>query len=263
MKTDIAIKPLVISAPFGNYIQPEFATATMGTFTAARRGGILNRLWRMGLTIRYYWKPKAWVNKIGLRNPGIDWVVNRVEAGKIDVSDKIVSVHGFVEADWWKLFEKIGQIKPMAVELNISCPNVGHIAWPEDLFERAVGTGVPVILKLPPVNFRGAFDSAYAAGIRIFHCCNTLPVPCGGMSGRPLKPVAIQCINDLVGGTDGIDDITIIGGGGILNGDDVKDYKAAGADLFAVGAKLMSLKTFGGRCGLDEIAESARSNYTR
>ena len=181
----------------------------------------------------------------------------------MDVSDKIVSVHGFVEADWWKLFDKIGEIKPMAVELNISCPNVGHITWPEDLFDRAMATGVPVILKLPPVNFRGAFDAGYAAGIRIFHCCNTLPVPCGGMSGRPLKPVAIQCIGDLVGGENGKTDITIIGGGGILNAADVEDYKHAGADLFAVGTKLMSYKTFLGGFGLGEIAESAEKHCTK
>jgi len=258
MKAKIDLKPLVISAPFGNYIQPDFATATMGTFTAARRGGVFNRLWRMGLTMRYYWKPRAWVNKIGLRNPGIDWVVDRVKRGKLDVSDKIISVHGFVAEDWWKLFDRVASLKPLAMELNISCPNVGHISWPADLFSRAVDTGVTVILKLPPVNFRLAFDAGYASGIGIFHCCNTLPVPCGGMSGRPLKPIAIQCIGDLVGGAGGKKDITIIGGGGILTGDDVKDYRDAGADYFAVGAKLMSYQTLGKGKGLLDILEKSR-----
>jgi len=83
------LKPLVVSAPFGNYIQPDGCTATLGTFTAASRPG---RLWRILKTVRYYPRLRAWVNKIGLRNPGIGWVENKVAAGKLDLSDKLVSV---------------------------------------------------------------------------------------------------------------------------------------------------------------------------
>nr|MBX2851143.1 hypothetical protein [Phycisphaeraceae bacterium] len=104
-----AIRPLIISAPFGNYIQPPGTTATLGTFTAARRGGILNRVWRILLTVRYYRKAKAWVNKIGLRNPGIDWLVVKNQSpkpGRADVKDKIVSIHGFTPEDWYTLLDK-------------------------------------------------------------------------------------------------------------------------------------------------------------
>ena len=80
-----AIKPLIVGAPFGNYIQPAGCTATLGTFTAARRGGLVNRAWRIMPTVRYYRRMRAWVNKIGLRNPGIDWLAAKVEQGKIDV----------------------------------------------------------------------------------------------------------------------------------------------------------------------------------
>lgn len=231
------IKPLIISAPFGNYIQPDGATATCGTFTAAARPG---RYWRFIRTVRYYRRLRAWVNKIGLRNPGMPWFVEQCKAGKIDAADKIVSVHGFVADDWWALLDQIAEIKPLAVELNMSCPNVGEVDWPDELFDRAVATGVPVIAKLPPVNYDEMFTQAHAAQIRGFHCCNTLPVPAGGLSGAPLKPVALQCIRDLFGDMPPDDRarLLVIGGGGIRATCDIDDYLAAGVDRVAVATKV-------------------------
>ncbi len=228
--------PLVISAPFGNYIQPKGATPTLGTFTLHRRPG---RLWRILKTVRYKRRQRAWVNKIGLRNPGIDWLAGRVKRGRCDVSDKIVSIHGFDSEQWFALLEKVALIRPMAVELNMSCPNVGEIDWPAELFARAVGTGVPVIVKLPPVNYQQMVEQAVSAGVRAFHCCNTLPVPEGGMSGQPLKPKSLACIRDLRSRSWG-GELTIIGGGGIYEVSDIDDYVEAGADHVALGTKTMN-----------------------
>ena len=131
----LALRPLTISAPFGNYIQPAGCTATLGTYTTMDRPG---RPWRVMKTVRYFPRMKAWVNQIGLRNPGIGWLRRKVEAGRIDVSDKLVSVHGFDDGQWWSLLDDIAALRPMAVELNMSCPNVGEIGCPPGLFERAV-----------------------------------------------------------------------------------------------------------------------------
>ena len=73
------VKRLIISAPFGNYLQPEGTTPTLGTFTLARRPGRIQRIIR---TVRWYPRIGAWVNRIGLRNPGIDWLAARAEAGE-------------------------------------------------------------------------------------------------------------------------------------------------------------------------------------
>lgn len=252
------IKPLIISAPFGNYIQPAGTTPTLGTFTAARRGGILNRVWRILLTVRYYRKAKAWVNKIGLRNPGIDWLVAECAAGKVDVSDKLVSIHGFTPEDWAVLLEKLAPLKPLAIEMNMSCPNVGHIAWPEDLFERAAATGVPIIVKIPPVNYDTMVEQAVAAGLRMLHCCNTLPNPGGGMSGKPLMAVALQCIQDLKR-KPYFDELTIIGGGGIYEADDVDAYADLGVKYAAIGTKVMNPKYLISDSGIAGIKERAES----
>ena len=65
---------------------------------------------------------------------------------------------------------------------------------------------------------------ATAAGVRTFHCCNTLPVPAGGLSGAPLKPVSLQCIarvQELAGAAAA--ELRIVGGGGIREVQDVDD----------------------------------------
>lgn len=230
---------LIISAPFGNYVQPVGATATLGTFTLHPRPG---RFWQMLKTVRYYPRLQAWVNQIGLRNPGVEWLLERVKNNVVNVQDKIISLHGFEADEWYQLLDKMQQLGPLAVELNMSCPNVGEINWPTDLFTRAMGTGLRVIVKLPPVNYQGLAEAALSAGVRTLHGTNTLPIPAGGLSGKPLKPVALQCIRDLrtrlAAKLDSA--LTIIGGGGITSTQDIDDFRAAGADHFAVGTFVMN-----------------------
>ena len=253
-----ALRPLIVSAPFGNYIQPKDATPTLGTFTAARRSG---RLWRIIKTVRYAPRMGAWVNKIGLRNPGMPWLVERVRSRRVDVADKLVSIHGFTDDDWAALLSQIAEIRPLGVELNMSCPNVGHVNWPEWLFRRALETGAAVIVKVPPVNEADLVRQAMAAGVRAFHCCNTIPVPAGGISGKPLKPVALQVILRLRAEAEraGITGLTVIGGGGITTPADIDDYAAVGATHVAVGTKCFNPGVLLGDGPLRPLIAHARS----
>ena len=234
-----SLRPLIVSAPFGNYVRPAGATATLGTFTLHDRPG---RPWRIVKTVRYYPRLKAWVNRIGLRNPGIDSVVRKAEAGKLDVSDKLISIHGFDEQQWLALLARTAGLRPLGIELNLSCPNVGELSWPRGLFAAAVEAAGPaetrVVAKLPPVNYVAMADAAWAAGVRAFHACNTLPVPAGGMSGKPLMPLSLRCVawlRERFG-----PEATIIGGGGVTRPDDVDAYADAGADRVAIGTKAMN-----------------------
>ena len=229
----------MVSAPFGNYVQPGAATATLGTFTAADRPG---RVWRIVKTVRYYRRLGAWVNKIGLRNPGVDWLVARCRAGRIDASDKLVSIHGFTPEDWRALLEKVAPLGPLGIELNMSCPNVGEVVWPETLFADAVAAaaahGTAVVCKLPPVRYREMAQAAWDGGVRGFHACNTLPVPAGGMSGKPLMPLSLRCVAELRDRYG--EEAVIVGGGGVTGPEDVDAYADAGADRVAIGTKAMN-----------------------
>lgn len=229
------LEPLVVSAPFGNYVRCAGATSTLGTFTLERRRG---RVWRVLKTVRYSVTTRAWVNRIGLRNPGIAWLERKV-AGGMPVDRSIVSIHGFDADQWHALVDRLAALRPMAMELNLSCPNVGGVSWPEGLFERAVATGVPVIAKVPPIRFAGMVEAAVAGGVRVLHCCNTLPVPQGGLSGKPLMPVSLECVRWVRSWSAeaGIPPLLVIGGGGITSAADVDAYADAGADAFAVGTK--------------------------
>ena len=252
------LRPVVISAPFGNYVQPAGTTPTLGTFTAEARSG---RAWRILKTVRYYRRLGAWVNKIGLRNPGIDWLAAKVDRGKIDVADKLISIHGFTPDDWHTLLEKVAALRPLGVELNMSCPNVGEIDWPPDLFADALSAanaaGSLLIVKIPPVNWRLMVEAAAGAGVTHFHACNTLPVPAGGMSGLPLKPLALRVVGDLR--TQHGDALALIGGGGITTPADVEAYRQAGADHVALGTKLMHPKYLWTHRDVQPLIERAES----
>lgn len=262
MANDPHIKPLVISAPFGNYIRFDGATSTFGTFTAQRRRG---RAWRVLKTVRYSRRLGAWVNRIGLRNPGIAWLEQRVRARRTDVSASIVSVHGFTDEQWWTLLTRADALGAVAIELNMSCPNVGEVNWPEKLFERAAVLNTPVVVKIPPVRFERLTREALGAGLRTLHCCNTLPVPGGGMSGKPLTPIALRCIEDVHAiardlGAD--DDLTIIGGGGITTPEDVDAFADAGSNRFAIGSVLMHPRYLRGPGPMSAVVRRAGERAT-
>ena len=234
----VRMHPIVISAPFGNYLNVEGVTSTVGTYTVRNRAGFLRwRLfWRMLYTLRPMFRVKGWVNRLGLPNPGLEFLRSK---GPAFLEGKLLSVHGFDEAEWDTLLEfvRTGCPPTMAgVELNVSCPNVGHLSVPATLFDKAMATGARVVVKLPPVNWWPTFQAAYAAGVRTFHCCNTLPSPAGGISGKPLKPVALDVIQRIR--DSGLAGIVIIGGGGITTEADIADYRRAGADHFGVGTVL-------------------------
>lgn len=236
------MKPVIISAPFGNYRWFNFdgTTPTLGTFTLNPRG-VWTSPWggawfRVLWTVRYSLALRGWKNRIGLKNPGIKDLVERVKNGYY-IDDKIVSIHGFTTWEWKQLFAEVSKIKPLAVELNVSCPNVGEISVEKEVFQRTQEHELDWIVKIPPVNYEPIVEMAYSCGIRKFHACNTMPIPTGGMSGKPLKPVSLCVVKWL---RTNFEDVTIIGGGGITCVDDVNEYMSAGANHAALATMLFN-----------------------
>ena len=61
---------IFISPPFGNYIHLPNTMSIKGSYTLNHRPGLISQIFK---TLRYtdFNGKKMWINKIGLRNPGI------------------------------------------------------------------------------------------------------------------------------------------------------------------------------------------------
>jgi orotate phosphoribosyltransferase len=150
---------------------------------------------------------------------------------------------------------------PVGLEINISCPNIGHNS--SELEAEAVGyliiasaLDIPLVLKLNVLVsdeiVKNIVDSGLCDAIDI---SNTIPwgqlperidwkklfgsdvsplahLGGGGLSGKPLLPIVCDKIKSLR--RAGIK-LPIIGGGGILHRNDVDLMKAAGADAVSIG----------------------------
>lgn len=211
-------KRFIISPPFGNYISKPWATSVLGSFTLHRRSGLIRQAFK---TIRPI--PDGWVNRMGLRNPGLENIWSWDET-------KIYSVAAAGNQEQWPmLLEAIP--KGMMVELNLSCPNLDY---KEVMYDFSPYTEkFLLIAKLPPNGTTmDMLHRCYSMGIRFFHLCNTLPTDRGGESGKRLREYSIEAIKkarDAYG-----NDINIIGGGGIYTPDDLQRYKEAGATYFSL-----------------------------
>ena len=210
---------LFISPPFGNYIHFHKNTPIRGSFTLKERPGKWGQILK---TLRYI-PGMGWVNRIGLRNPGIDYAIKTYKKGEI------ISIAIMDQKEIKPIVDKIPD--NMDIELNVSCPNTD---------KHMINTGLKVflnknrnwcIIKLPPIDFNDDFDRYYKEGFRQFHLSNTLPTKYGGLSGPMLKPYTtknIQYIRKYYPGC------IIIAGGGIRSMKDVEEYREVGADHFSV-----------------------------
>jgi dihydroorotate dehydrogenase len=183
----------------------------------------------------------GYLNRIGVRNPGI----GRVLADLPDVpGERVVSVLGFSATEWGLLAGHVEAAEAPSLELNLSCPNTE--AEPVGTDPRATGSAVALArgkfsgelgAKLPPTADVEVARRCEAEGANYLCLSNTLGTPLGGMSGRPLRALALDCIARIAQCVS----IPIVGGGGILAREDAQPYLDAGAtDLFMGTANLLA-----------------------
>lgn len=206
---------LFISPPFGNYISLPFTTSIAGSFTNEPREGLFLQVIK---TLRYSFEMKGWVNKIGLRNKGIDWAIKNVP------EDKIISIAIMNKKDIPDILKKLPENR--SIELNVSCPN----AEKEMISEGLKGFINPnrkwCIVKISPYTSEKDIDLFYNTGFRQFHCCNTIPVQNGGLSGTSLIPYTKEKILYI---KRKYPNSEIIAGGGIQNINILNMYYKLGA----------------------------------
>ena len=96
---------LFISPPFGNYIYLPNTMSIKGSYTLEPRYGLIQQILK---TFRYSFQYKGWVNKIGLRNPGIDFAIHKYNKSIFPFyRNSIISIAILEEKDIELFLEKI------------------------------------------------------------------------------------------------------------------------------------------------------------
>ena len=211
---------IFISPPFGNYINIDNTISIKGSYTLYPRDGLLFQIIK---TLRYSSTYSGWINKIGLRNPGIDYAIKNYD------NKSIVSIAILNKEEIPILLRKIPD--NMNIEINISCPNTDKNMINDNIECFINSKRKWCILKLSPYCDLNLIDTYYNQGFRQFHCCNTLPVKEGGLSGKSLIPYSVNLIQNI---KNKYSDTIIIGGGGIRDVNDIITYNKAGAVHYSI-----------------------------
>ena len=215
---------LFISPPFGNYLYLPCTNQILGSFTLDNREGLYQQIIN---TLSYSYKYNGWINKIGLRNKGIEHAINIYNKSNND--NKIYSIAILDEKEISILIQKIPN--KMNIELNVSCPNLDKKMINKGLSSFLNDNRKWCIIKLSPKTDHNLIDSYYKQGFRQFHCSNTLPVKEGGLSGKTLIPYTEKLITYI---KKKYPDTELIAGGGVQEWDDVINYYKIGANHISV-----------------------------
>ena len=224
---------LFISPPFGNYVVLPNSISIKGSYTLNPRSGLIMQILK---TLRFSQVYDGWVNKIGLRNKGIDFAIENYK------KSEIISIAILDEKEIDPLTKKIP--KDMNLELNVSCPNLDKKLINNNLKKFLNPERNWCIVKLAPNEKIETIDDYYKDGFRQFHCCNTYKLESGkgGLSGPYLIPYVNSLILKI---KDKYPDTTIIAGGGVRNIKTSDNYLRNGADHISVSTLCFNPLLFG------------------
>lgn len=234
--------------------------------------------------------PSGLINSIGLQNPGIEAYINEILPELYTYNIPVIpNVVGFKTGEFAEVCAKlngaIDRSKVVAIELDLSCPNVEHggASFANDLnlmtevirLSRS-STELPLIAKMSPnVNNIVEFaQAAVEAGADCLTLCNTYIAMAidihtkrsrisrltGGLSGAAIKPLTLHKVY-LV--HKAMPDVPIIASGGVYSATDALEYIIAGASAFQIGTGLWSdpLAPFNIINGIESYCRSNKIEY--
>ena len=209
------------------------------------------------------------LNSVGLAGPGIEaWIAEDLPALLARGARIIVSIWGRTVEEYAAAAAPLRGIVPasnaaagqlLAVEVNLSCPNLEDR---RQIFAHAPSTttaallavrgalagSFPVFAKLSPnvTDIREIAGAAIDAGVDALTLVNTvlglvvdanarrpmLGAGGGGLSGTPIRPVALRAVADVSRAFPGT---PIIGTGGVSSGEHAIEMLLAGASAVGVG----------------------------
>jgi dihydroorotate dehydrogenase (NAD+) catalytic subunit len=202
-------------------------------------------------------KGGGWINAVGLSNPGAPNFAKMIEPNQsVPI---VVSLVGSIPKDFEMMIKQFENCKVTAYELNLSCPHVAKVGLEvgddPELVRKIVttvkkSTNVPVIAKvgLGTSNYLNTVGVAIDSGIDAITAINTVraiaidvetqrPIlsnKFGGLSGTPIKPIALRCVYEISSKYD----VPIIGCGGISTWEDAVEFFLAGASAVQLGSAI-------------------------
>ena len=199
-------------------------------------------------------------NAVGLSNPGVEEGTEHLKEMKEKLSIPVIaSCFADTVENMAKVAEQMLQAEPVALELNLSCPNTEDdfgrmFALDSKATEKAVSIvkkmsgNTKIFAKLSPdsPDIAEIGKAAEAAGADAITATNTLsgliidvrmkrPIlhnSYGGLSGPAIKPVVVRAVYNLYKAVK----IPIIGTGGVNSGEDAIEMLMAGASAVGVGS---------------------------
>jgi dihydroorotate dehydrogenase (NAD+) catalytic subunit len=200
------------------------------------------------------------LNSVGLQNPGVEaWLRDELPELVATGARVVASVWGFTPDGYEKAALALADApeEVVAVEVNLSCPNLGAShrlfahspAAAAEAVEATSACGRPRWAKLsaevPDVS--EVASAALAAGAEALTLVNTLrglaidpesrrprlAGGSGGLSGPAIRPVAVRVVSDCRRALPAT--TPIVGVGGIVTGDHAVEMLLAGADAVQVG----------------------------
>ncbi len=232
----MAMKKILISPPFGIYFPATpWTTSIRGTYTIEPRPGIISQVIKTFRPVS-----GGWVNAMGFRNKGIRSEQKRLKNANANPNknNPIWSIGVINENEWIRLYQFLWDYPNITLELNFGCQNVKLPTILPSVLRLFANRFEKIIVKLPSIDPQATitFDDCYNAGIRHFNVCNTLKTDKGSESSRRIHDFSLKLIEDI---KHYYPKVTIIGGGGMYTAEDVKKYRAVGADHFSVATGLL------------------------
>jgi len=225
--------------------------------------------------------PSGMLNAVGLQNYGVDYFASNLYPLLKDLDTRVVvNVSGSTVEDYVAVAERLAPLeKIVAIEVNISCPNVkqggmafGTSAEKAAEVTRAVRRVFPhtLIVKLSPnvtdiTEIARAVEGEGADSVSLINTLLGMAIdverqrPClstvtGGLSGPAVRPVAVRMVWQVAHAVK----IPVIGMGGIVTARDAIEFLLAGATAVEVGTA-----NFVNPCATVEIIDGIRDYMQR
>ena len=209
------------------------------------------------------------LNSVGLQNRGMrQWLADELPPLAASGARVVASIWGFSARDYREAAALVadarrsgrqGVDRVVAVEANISCPNVedrrrmfahttGGVTEAVSAAVEGLDGSLPLWAKLSPnvtdvTEMAGAAESAGASSVTLINTVMGMSIDAatgrhrlggggGGLSGPAVHPVAVRAVFEC---RAAFPDLPIVGVGGIRTGEDAAELIAAGADAVQVG----------------------------